>query len=99
MTTVTPPQTYAEPGHAGSVVTAKSRYENFIGGRWVAPVNGEYTTNLSPVTGKSFTQVPRSSAQDIERALDAAHAAKDAWGETAPAERSRILNKFADAIE
>ena len=99
MTTVTPTQTYAAPGQAGSVVTVKPRYENFIGGRWVAPVDGEYTTNLSPATGASFTQIPRSTAEDIERALDAAHAAKDAWGETAPAERSRILNKVADAIE
>ncbi|HEY5002588.1 MAG TPA: aldehyde dehydrogenase family protein, partial [Ktedonobacteraceae bacterium] len=99
MTTITPPQTYAAPGHADSVVTVKPRYENFIGGKWVAPVDGKYTTNLSPVTGKTFTQIPRSTAEDIERALDAAHAAKDAWGETPPAERARILNKVADAIE
>jgi aldehyde dehydrogenase len=99
MTTVTPPQTYAAPGQAGSVVTVKPRYENFIGGDWVAPVDGQYTVNLSPATGASFTQIPRSTAEDIERALDAAHAAKDAWGETAPAERSRILNKVADAME
>jgi len=99
MTTGTKPQAYVSPGEPNSVVTVKSRYENFIGGGWVAPVNGEYTTNLSPVTGKSFTQVPRSTPQDIERALDAAHAAKDAWGETSVAERARILNKVADAIE
>jgi len=99
MTTVTPPQTYAAPGHADSIVTVKSRYENFIGGRWVAPVDGQYTTNLSPATGKTFTQIPRSTAQDIERALDAAHAAKDAWGETSTTERARILNKVADAME
>ncbi len=99
MTTVTPPQTYVHPGLSGSVVTVKSRYENFIGGRWVPPVSGEYTPNLSPATGQTFTQMPRSTAEDIERALDAAHAAKDAWGETAPAERARILNKVADAME
>jgi aldehyde dehydrogenase len=99
MTTVTPPQTYAKPGQSDSVVTVKARYENFIGGRWVPPVNGEYTPNLSPMTGETFTQMPRSTAEDIERALDAAHAAKDAWGETSLAERSRILNKVADAIE
>src|SRR6266496_3987531 len=99
MTTVTPPQTYVQPGLSGSVVTVKSRYENFIGGRWVPPVSGEYTPNLSPATGQTFTQMPRSTAEDIERALDAAHAAKDAWGETAPAERARILNKVADAME
>jgi len=99
MSTVTPTRTYAKPGLSDSVVTVKPRYENFIGGRWVPPVSGEYTANLSPATGKSFTQIPRSSAQDIEVALDAAHAAKDAWGETSTTERSRILNKVADAME
>src|SRR5437588_2360667 len=99
MTTVTQPRTYVKPGSPDSVVPVQPRYENFIGGRWVPPVNGEYTPNLSPATGEAFTQVPRSSAEDIEFALDAAHAAKDAWGETAPAERARILNKVADAME
>jgi aldehyde dehydrogenase len=99
MTTATPPQTYAAPGQADSVVSVKSRYENFIGGDWVAPVDGQYTSNLTPATGKPFTQIPRSTPQDIERALDAAHAAKDAWGETSTAERARILNKVADAME
>jgi aldehyde dehydrogenase len=80
-------------------VELKSRYENFIGGHWVAPVSGEYSENLTPVTGKPFTEVPRSSAEDIELALDAAHAAKDEWGETSTTERSRVLNKIADAIE
>jgi aldehyde dehydrogenase len=81
------------------VVSVKPRYENFIGGRWVPPVGGDYTPNPSPATGEAFTQVPRSTAADIETALDAAHAAKDAWGEAAPAERARILNKVADAME
>ena len=85
MTTVSKPRIYAEPGHTDSVVTVKPQYDNFIGGHWVPPVKGEYTTTLSPVTGRSFTQVPRSTPEDIELALDAAHAAKDAWGETAPA--------------
>src|SRR5579872_2145087 len=85
MTTATKPRTYLKPGDPDSVVTVKPRYENFIGGRWVPPVSGEYTTNLSPATGQPFTQVPRSGAQDIELALDAAHAAKDAWGETSTA--------------
>jgi len=80
-------------------VTVLPRYDNFIGGRWVPPVEGEYAQVLSPVTGQPFTQVPRSTPQDIEVALDAAHAAKDAWGETSTAERARILNKIADAIE
>ncbi|TMC22671.1 MAG: aldehyde dehydrogenase [Chloroflexi bacterium] len=99
MTTVTQPRTYVKPGSPDSVVPVQPRYENFIGGRWVPPLNDEYTTNLSPATGEAFTEVPRSTAQDIEVALDAAHAAKDAWGETAPAERARILNKVADAME
>ena len=82
-----------------SPVELKSRYENFIGGHWVAPVNGEYSENLTPATGEPFTEVPRSTADDIELALDAAHAAKDAWGETSTTERSRVLNAIADAIE
>src|SRR5947209_326978 len=99
MTTSTKSRSYVKPGDPDSVVTVKPRYENFIGGRWVPPITDKYTPNLSPATGEAFTQVPRSSAEDIEFALDAAHAAKDAWGETAPAERARILNKVADAME
>ena len=64
------------------------RYDNFIGGKWVAPVAGKYFENTSPITGKVVCEVARSDAQDIEAALDAAHAAKDAWGRTAPAERA-----------
>jgi aldehyde dehydrogenase len=77
----------------------KKRYENFIGGKWVAPVAGKYFANPSPITGAAICEVPRSDAQDIEKALDAAHAAKDAWGRTSPAERARILNQIADRIE
>ena len=77
----------------------KKRYENFIGGKWVAPVAGKYFANISPITGATICEVPRSDAQDIEKALDAAHAAKDAWGRTSPAERARILNQIADRIE
>src|SRR5215831_8931164 len=99
MTTTTQPKTYSKPGDAGSVVSVKPRYDNFIGGRWVPPVDGEYTPNLSPATGLPFTQVPRSTPQDVELALDAAHAAKDAWGETSTTERARILNRVADAME
>ena len=91
--------TYPAPGTFDSPVELKSRYENFIGGQWVAPVSGEYSENLTPATGEPFTEVPRSSAEDIELALDAAHAAKDEWGETSTTERSRVLNKIADAIE
>jgi aldehyde dehydrogenase len=80
-------------------VELKPRYENFIGGKWVPPSGGEYNENLSPVTGKPFCEVPRSTPDDIELALDAAHAARDAWGETSLTERAAVLNKIADAIE
>src|SRR5271166_1821366 len=77
----------------------REKYDNFIGGKWVAPVEGRYFDNPSPVTGKRLCGVPRSSAADIELALDAAHKAKDAWGKTAAAERALILNKIADKME
>ena len=80
-------------------IAIRSRYDNYIGGKWVAPVKGEYFDNPSPVTGKTFCQVARGTAEDIELALDAAHAAKDAWGKTSQAERAVILNKIADRIE
>ncbi|MBU2965447.1 aldehyde dehydrogenase family protein [Amphritea sp. 2_MG-2023] len=90
---------YAQPGTEGSVVSFKERYENYIGGEWVAPVNGQYFDNVSPVNGKVFCQIPRSDADDINLALDAAHAAKDAWGTTSVAERSNVLLRIADRIE
>ena len=76
-----------------------ARYDNFIGGQWVAPSAGRYFENTSPITGKVICEVARSDAADIDKALDAAHAAKDAWGRTAPGERARILNRIADRIE
>jgi len=91
--------TYAPPGQEGSIVSYKSRYENWIGGEWVPPVKGQYFENPSPVTGKTFCEVARSTAEDIELALDAAHAAAPAWGKTSVAERANILNKIADRIE
>jgi len=75
------------------------RYDNFIGGKWVAPVEGRYFDNPSPITGKRLCSIPRSSAADIELALDAAHEAKDAWGKTPAAERALILNRVADKME
>ena len=90
---------YAKPGAAGSLMSYQSRYENFIGGDWVAPAEGRYFEALSPVNGQPFCEVARSTAPDIEKALDAAHAAAPAWGRTAPAERAVILNKIADVIE
>ncbi len=90
---------YADPGTPGSKITFKKRYQNFIGGKWVEPVSGKYFENVSPVTGRPFCEVPRSDASDVECALDAAHAAKEAWGRTSYAERSVILNKIADRME
>jgi len=90
---------YASPGQAGSKLTFKARYQNFIGGQWVEPTQGEYFENISPVTGQGFCEIPRSSAEDIELALDAAHAAADGWGRTAVAERANRLNRIADRME
>src|SRR6202035_163282 len=75
------------------------RYENYIGGEWRAPKAGKYFDNISPITGQPVCELARSDASDIESALDAAHAAKEAWGRTSPAERAQILNKIADRIE
>ena len=88
-----------EPGKFGTPVAFKKRYGNFIGGKWVEPASGQYFDNITPVTGRAFCEVPRSNAEDIERALDAAHAAKAAWGRTSPAERAGILNRIADRME
>src|ERR1700754_4870445 len=90
---------YARPGAEGSLMTFESRYDNYIGGQWVPPVNGEYFENPTPVTGQTFCEVARSTEADIDKALDAAHAAAPAWGKTSPAERAQILNKIADRIE
>jgi aldehyde dehydrogenase len=90
---------YAKPGTEGAVVSFDSRYENFIGGKWVAPVKGQYFTNTTPVTGEVICEIPESTAEDIDLALDAAHAAKDAWGKTSVQQRSNILLKIADRIE
>ena len=90
---------YARPGADGSVMSFAPRYDNYIGGEWVAPVKGRYFENSTPITGEVFCEVARSDEADIERALDAAHAAAPAWGKTSPAERAVILNKIADRIE
>ena len=90
---------YARPGAEGSLMTFESRYDNYIGGQWVPPVNGEYFENPTPVTGQTFCEVARSTDADIDKALDAAHAAAPAWGKTSPAERAQVLNKIADRIE
>ena len=90
---------YAQPGAQGSLVLVKERYGNFINNQWVAPVKGEYFSNITPVTGETFCEIPRSTEEDINLALDAAHAAKDAWGRTSVTDRSNILLKIADRIE
>jgi len=90
---------YVPPGQPGSVVSFETRYDNWIGGERVAPVQGRYFENVSPVNGQPFCEVARSTAADVELALDAAHEAAPAWGRTSPAERAVILNKIADRIE
>jgi aldehyde dehydrogenase len=99
MATIEKVASYEAPGHPGSPVELKARYDNFVGGHWVPPVHGEYVENSTPATGEEFTEVPRSTPEDIELALDAAHVAKEPWGEASTTERSRVLNKIADAIE
>ncbi|MFC0524866.1 aldehyde dehydrogenase family protein [Pontibacillus salicampi] len=90
---------YANPGEANSKVSFKKRYDNFIGGEWVAPVDGEYFENVSPVNGQVFCEVARSKAADVDLAIDAGYSAKNDWAQTSPAERANILNKIADRIE
>lgn len=90
---------YAYPNTENSPVQFRKKYDNFINGEWVAPADGEYFDNTSPIDGKSICQVARSKEADVEAALDAAHAAKDAWGKTSVTERSNMLLKLADGIE
>ncbi len=90
---------YANPNTKDAIVQFKDSYDNFIGGKFVPPVKGNYFDNISPVTGEVFCKIARSTKEDIELALDAAHEAKDAWGETSPAERALILTKIADKME
>ena len=90
---------FAKPGTAGSLVTFDARYDNYIGGKWVPPVKGQYFQNISPVDGQAFCEIARSTAEDIELALDAAHAAKGAWGKTSATERSNIMLRIADRVE
>ncbi|ABE75621.1 acetaldehyde dehydrogenase ExaC [Psychrobacter cryohalolentis] len=90
---------YAYPNTENSPVQFREKYGNFINGEWVAPIDGEYFDNSSPIDGKIFCQIARSKEADVEAALDAAHAAKDAWGKTSVTERSNMLLKLADGIE
>ncbi len=90
---------YALPGQAGAKVQFKNRYDNFINGKWVAPIRGQYFDNLTPVTGRPYCQVARSTEEDVNLALDAAHAAADQWGKTPVAQRALILNRIADRLQ
>lgn len=90
---------YHPPGHPESVMTFKDRYANFIGGEWVAPKQGRYFDNVSPVTGENFCEIPQSCEQDVNLALDAAHSAFETYGRTSATERSNLLLKIADTIE
>ncbi len=91
--------TYAAPGEPGSPVSLQDRYDHFIGGEWVAPVDHEYRDNVTPSTGEPFCEVASGTPEDVELALDAAHAAKDAWGAQSPAERAAVLDAVADAMQ
>ena len=90
---------YENPNTEGSVINFKEKYDNFIGGKFVPPEKGNYFDNVSPITGEVFCKIARSTKEDIELALDEAHKAKDAWGETSVAERSLILMRIADKME
>lgn len=90
---------YAKPGTEGSIVEFRESYDNWIGGEYVPPVDGQYFDNVSPVDGQVFTRIARSTAGDVELALDAAHKAAPAWGKTSPAERQAVLLKIADKLE
>ena len=91
--------TAVHPGKLSDQVSFRPRYGNYIGGKWVEPASGQYFENVTPVTGKTFCEIPRSNAQDIDRALDAAHAAREGWGHTSPTQRAIILNQIAQRME
>ena len=90
---------YSNPNTDGAKVAFKPAYDNFIGGKFVPPVKRQYFDVITPITGKPFTKAARSDAADIELALDAAHAAADAWGRTPAADRANVLLKIADRME
>ncbi|HUQ55106.1 aldehyde dehydrogenase family protein [Lentzea sp.] len=90
---------YAAPGQPDSVVTYRDRYDHFIGGEYVPPAKGGYFANPTPITGEEFTEIARGTAEDVDRALDAAHGAARAWGRTSVADRANVLNKIADRME
>jgi len=87
------------PGTYGFPVSFRKQYGNYIGGEWVAPASGAYIENVTPLTGEVLCEIPRSNADDVNRALDAAHAAKAAWGHTSAAQRGHILEQIAQRME
>ena len=91
--------TALRPGTYGFPVSIRKQYQNFIGGEWTKPASGSYFENVTPVTGQVLCEIPRSNAADIDKALDAAHAAKTQWGKTSPAARARILEQIAQRME
>ncbi|WP_434317077.1 acetaldehyde dehydrogenase ExaC [Leifsonia sp. P73] len=93
------PSVYAQPGTAGSVVGYATRYDHFIGGRYVAPASGQYFEDITPVTGRPFTEIARGTAADVDRAVDAAWAAFPDWSRTSVAERALLLTRIADRME
>ena len=99
MTKTVESNVYAFPNTEGAIVNYKGKYDNYIGGKWTPPVLGEYFDNVTPITGKVFTKIARSTKEDVELALDAAHEAKAAWGATSVTERSSILLKIAERME
>ena len=90
---------YAAPGAPDAKVQYKEKYDNFIGGHWTAPIQGQYFDVITPINGTVYTKAARSTAEDIELALDAAHAAAEKWGKTSASERSNLLLRIADRIE
>lgn len=90
---------YGFPGKSDAPIKYKSQYNNFIGGEWVAPVKGQYFDVVTPITGQAYTKAARSTAEDIELALDKAHLVADKWGKTPVQERANILLKIADRME
>ncbi|MER7447487.1 aldehyde dehydrogenase family protein [Microbacterium sp. NPDC097977] len=99
VTTAPASTAYAAPGQPGAVASYRPRYGHYIGGEFVDPVKGQFFENVSPVNGKTFTEVGRGTVEDIDLAVDVAWKAFASWGKTSPAERSVILNRIADRIE
>lgn len=90
---------YALPGQSGALHQYQAQYDNYIGGQWVPPATGTYFDVVTPINGSVYTKAARGTAADIEKALDAAHAAADAWGKKSVTERSNILLQIADLID